>query len=199
MYTIGITGGVGAGKSQVMAYLKNAFDAEVLLADEVGHLVMKRGQRCYKKVRDLFGPEVVAADGELDRSAIAARVFGHPEQLEALNAIVHPAVKEYILEFQENQRKSGKKYFFLEAALLLEEKYDAICDEMWYVFASERVRAARLAQSRGYSAEKSRQIMANQLPEEVFRKKTDFVLDNSGDFSETERQIQEHMKELNRS
>ena len=171
MRTIGITGGVGAGKSEVMAYLQRQYEAAVIRADDVGHLLMERGNTCYDRILGLFGRAVLSGDGELDRKAIAGRVFREPELLKALNDI------------------------FLEAALLVEEKYDVICDELWYVYAEEPVRVERLRKSRQYSEEKIRNMMASQLTEEEFRKACCFVLDNSGDFQHTARRIDQRMRQ----
>ncbi|MGO5548165.1 dephospho-CoA kinase [Wansuia hejianensis] len=195
MRTIGITGGVGAGKSEVMAYLQRQYEAAVIRADDVGHLLMERGNTCYDRILGLFGRAVLSGDGELDRKAIAGRVFREPELLKALNDIVHPAVKAYVLHAFEQERKKGRKFVFLEAALLVEEKYDVICDELWYVYAEEPVRVERLRKSRQYSEEKIRNMMASQLTEEEFRKACCFVLDNSGDFQHTARQIDQRMRQ----
>ena len=88
--------------------------------------------------------------------------------LEKLNAIVHPAVKEYIKRAIEKEREYGTPFFVIEAALLIEDKYDEICDELWYIYADEQTRIERLKLHRGYSEEKIRDLFANQLSEEEF-------------------------------
>ena len=195
MRSIGITGGVGAGKSEVMAYLQEQYGAAVILADDVGHSLMQKGNDCYEEIRRLFGDTVLDPQGELDRKAIAEQVFCKPELLQALNTIIHPAVKSHVLRTFELEEKAGRKYVFLEAALLVEEQYDEICDELWYVYAEESVRAERLRKSRRYSEEKIRSMMAAQLSDEEFRKACGFVLDNSGDFKETIRQVDQRMRQ----
>jgi dephospho-CoA kinase len=194
MKIIGITGGVGSGKSEVMAYLEKQYRAAALRADDVGHRLIRSGGICYDKVLSLFGREAAGPDGELNRSVMAERVFRDPGLREKLNGIIHPAVRTYILHAIEEERAAGRRFFFLEAALLIEEKYDEICDELWYVYAEEAVRRDRLKAGRRYSEEKIRRIMESQLSEEEFRKACSFVIDNSRAFSETVRQIDQRMK-----
>ncbi|WP_240286042.1 dephospho-CoA kinase [Lawsonibacter sp. OA9] len=195
MKMIGVTGGVGSGKSEVMKYIAGNYDAAVLLADHAGHLLMKSGQACYEPVRRLFGDGVLDEDGELDRSRIARIVYQDHAQLEALSRIIHPAVRKYISEQIEAAAEQGKTYFFLEAALLLEEHYDEICDEVWYIYAHQSVRRERLKKSRNYSDAKITQMIANQLDEEEFKKRCDITIDNSGTFENTARQIEARMKQ----
>ena len=137
---------------------------------------------------------MIREDGELDRAAMAKRMFREPELRKAMNGIIHPAVRTYILQAISDEQAAGRRFFFLEAALLIEEKYDEICDELWYVYAEESVRRERLKASRQYSGEKIRQIMASQLTEEEFRRACCFTVDNSGSFSDTARQIDARMK-----
>lgn len=195
MYVFGITGGVGSGKSRVMEYLETTHGARVLLMDNLGHELMAKGAVCYNPILDLFGPEVLAEDGEFDRKAIGAKVFADRELLEKLNAIVHPAVKRRVEQLLEEAMQQGVDFFFMESALILEEKYDSMCDELWFVYAEESVRRDRLKESRGYSEEKIDLILKNQLSEEEFRSHCSFVINNSGDIEETKKQIDERMKQ----
>ena len=98
MITIGITGGVGAGKSTVLDFLEEKYQAYVMKADEIGHLVMEPGQSCYEPVIALFGRQIIKNDKTIDRRQVSDVVFSHPELLEKLNQIIHPAVKQYIRE-----------------------------------------------------------------------------------------------------
>ena len=194
MRIIGVTGGVGSGKSAVLNYLEEHFDSRVVKADEVGHLLMMPGRECYEPIIELFGEWVVKEDTSLDRQAIASIVFQQPDMLKKLDDIVHPAVYRYIVKEIERSRKEETEFFFIEAALLLEEKYDEICDELWYIYADEEVRKERLIEGRGYSEKKVREIMANQLSEDEFSSHCDFEIDNSGDFEETKKQLDHRMK-----
>lgn len=197
MRFIGITGGVGAGKSEILRYIRERYPCEIYLADEVAHLVKQSGTKAYKALLSLLGPGVAGGDGQIDRAAMADRIFADPALLEQVNDIIHPAVKEFLLERLEEAKAAGKaELFFVEAALLIEGGYLALVDEMWYIYADEAVRRERLRAFRGYSAEKIRQIMSSQLTEEQFRENCDFIIDNSGEFTETCRQIDKRLNEI---
>lgn len=190
MKLIGITGGVGAGKTEVLGLLKKLCRCRVLPADEVGNEVKLPGQPCYERLVELLGRQVLAADGTIDKKKMAGMIFSDPSLLDRVNNIIHPEVKRYILEQVASERKKGEAdYFFLEAALLIECGYEAILDELWYVHADESVRTARLKESRGYSDEKIRQIFESQLSEADFRAHCSVVIENNGDLLETRRQL----------
>lgn len=192
-YVIGITGGVGAGKSQVLSLLKENFGAEVIAADEVGRELMEPGGACFLPVAELFGPAVIKADGTLDRTMIAGIIFQDKQMLERQNAIIHPAVKAEIIR---RCRLSEAKWIAVEAALLLEAHYEDVCDEFWYIFADEETRRRRLKESRGYTDERINAVMNSQLTDEQFRCGCDRVIDNSGSLAETKAQIERALREL---
>lgn len=195
MITLGITGGVGAGKSTILDFLEVRYHAFVLKADEVGHLVMEPGQECYEPVIALFGSKVVKKDDKtIDRRQISDVVFSHPDLLEKLNGIIHPAVKRYILEQLALRKEEDRAICVVEAALLLEENYQEFCDEVWYIHTDKEIRISRLMESRGYSREKSESIISSQASEEFFRANTDFEINNSGTEEETRKQIEERLK-----
>ena len=194
MKVIGVTGGVGAGKSEILNYIADNWNATVVEADEVGYLVMKPGKSCFAPIVELFGPGILQEDGTLDRTRIAQMVFEDKNLLEKLNAIVHPAVKKYIRKAIQREEENETDFFIVEAALLIEDKYDEICDELWYIYADEETRTERLKKNRGYSEEKIKSIFANQLSEDEFSEHCDFELDNSGDFEDTKEQIMQRMQ-----
>ena len=194
MRVIGVTGGVGSGKSAVLNYIEAHFDARIVKADEVGHMLMMPWGKCFEPVVKLFGDWVVREDGSLDRQAIAQIVFKDPEMLKKLNAIIHPEVKKYIVREIERSRKEETEFFFIEAALLLEEKYDEICDEILYIYCEKEVRIERLRRDRGYSDERIRQVMENQLSDEEYEAHCDFQLYNDEDVAHTYLQIERRMR-----
>lgn len=194
MRVIGVTGGVGAGKSEILNFIADNWNATVVEADEVGYLVMKPGKSCFAPIVELFGPGILQADGTLDRTRISEMVFEDRGLLDQLNAIVHPAVKRYILKAIQRERENETDIFIVEAALLIEDKYDEICDELWYIYADEETRIERLIRNRGYSEEKIRSIFANQLSEDEFSEHCDFEIDNSGEFERTKEQIIQRMR-----
>ena len=190
---VGVTGGVGSGKSTVLQYMESEYGALILRTDDLAREMMEPGGACYEEVLELFGRDVLQEDGTFDRAGIAARVFDDPELLERLNSITHPAVIRQITETVEKAELQGIKIICLESALFLDEqgrkKGNESYDELWYVYADEGVRRERLKASRGYSEEKISAIIANQVSEEMLRKNCDAVIDNSGEFSLTEKQI----------
>ncbi len=196
MIFIGITGGVGAGKSAVLDYLAGQQGIKVMLADEIAHELMEPGTKCYKRLKNLFGDEPIwQEDGHFDRPALAKVIFSDDDKRTALNNIVHPAVKEYVIEAKNAAQKDGLFMLVLEAALLIEEKYDEICDELWYIYTSEENRRKRLKASRGYSDEKIDNIFASQLTEEEYRKHCKKVIDNNGDIDNTIASINKALSE----
>ena len=190
MLVIGITGGVGAGKSSVLNLLKEHCNCKLVLADDVGNKVKEPGQKCYSQIVELLGTDILEEDLTINRIKMATKIFANPEILYQVNEIIHPAVKEYILKEIESEKKKKKiDVFFLEAALLIEAGYTPYLDELWYIFSEKNVRIKRLKESRGYSDEKILQIMEQQLSDVEFRKHADVILDNSNSFKETFMQI----------
>ncbi|MCR5602419.1 MAG: dephospho-CoA kinase [Lachnospiraceae bacterium] len=198
MKIIGITGGVGAGKSTVLDIIKDNCNCFIIIADEAAHEVERKGRKCYVELVELLGRDILGTDGEIDKKAMAARIFDKDNKklLQQVNEIVHPRVKEYILGLIEEHRIKGDvDWLFIEAALLIEDGYKEICDELWYIYADEEVRAARLKASRGYSDEKIRDIMKSQNDDAVFRANCDHVIENNGDLEITKRRIGELIKD----
>ena len=182
MKTIGITGGVGAGKSLVLNYLQNHYNARVYLADDIANDLKLPGQSCYDKIIELLGRNIIDSEGLIDKNKMAEKIFSHKELLDEVNRIIHPAVKEYVLSQIELERKKGEiDYFILEAALLIEEGYDRILDELWYIHADTSVRSRRLKETRNYTRDKIDHIMDSQLSETEFRKHCKVVISNNSD------------------
>lgn len=182
MLFIGITGGIGAGKTTVIEYIASHYPARILSADEIAKGLCRPGGACHEALRTSFSDASYwNEDGSMNRKTFTAEVFSDEEKRNRLNAIVHPAVKRYIIkEFEKEKQTGTAAYLILEAALLVEEHYDEICDELWYVYASEETRRERLMRTRGYTREKADQIMKSQLPENRFRHVCERVIDNDG-------------------
>ncbi|MBQ2117266.1 MAG: dephospho-CoA kinase [Lachnospiraceae bacterium] len=190
MKIIGITGGVGAGKSEILSYISKNYSCRVIRADEAAHLLEEPGQHCYEQLVELLGTKILNHDLTINKKAMADVIFKDKAILERVNAIIHPEVKKYIIEQIELEKeKNNVKYFFIEAALLIEEKYDQIADELWYIHSDVAIREKRLAKNRHYSAAKTADIMRGQLSEEEFRKHCAVVISNNGDLEETYKQI----------
>ena len=191
MITIGVTGGVGAGKSEILHYLENKYNCRILLSDDAAKELEMPGGDLYGPLVTLlsgYGPgndrDLLLKNGEIDKAEMARRIFSDADLLRKVNELVHPAVNRYILDEIERERRSGEREFFvLESALLVENGYDRIVDSMWYIHCDEPVRRMRLKSSRGYSDEKITGIMDKQVSEEVYRRSCDIVIDNTGPFT----------------
>lgn len=198
MKVLGITGGVGSGKTTVLDYLGRTYGARIIQADKAAHFLQEPGQNCYDKITEAFGNGILNRDQTINREKLSEIVFQDPENLEKLNRLVHPAVKEYIVtEIEREKKRKQAPFLVIEAALLIEDRYDVICDEIWYIFAPEEVRIQRLCSFRGYTRERAKAIMKNQLAEEAFRLHSQFAVDNSSNivdntYEQIDRGLREH-------
>src|SRR5699024_10463545 len=109
------TGGVGAGKSTVLRCLETEWSAYTIQADQVGHRIIEPGERCYDRMTELFGKQIIKNDKTIDRRMVSDVVFGNEEMRRKLNSLLHPAIKAYILEKLEEERKAGRKIAVVEA------------------------------------------------------------------------------------
>ena len=187
---IGITGGVGAGKSEVLRIISENCNCRIIIADEIAKELEGKGGICYGPLRELMGDGILDEELRIDPKKMAAAIFADEELLAKVNEIIHPAVKDEILRIiDETQAEGIYDYLFIEAALLIEDGYDLICDELWYVYAPEGIRRRRLSLSRGYSDEKITSIMKSQLDDEIFRKYCSVVINNDKDVETVKEQI----------
>ena len=191
---IGVTGGVGAGKSEILNYMKSNYNCRILLADEAARALEAPGGAIYQPLISLLEEypaadpatgkalaPITLEDGRINNPEMARRIFTEPDLLKKVNNLVHPAVKEYILSTFAKEQEIGRLDFFVvEAALLIECGYGENVDAMWYIYCDESERRRRLKASRGYSDEKIDNILKSQLSEQTFRENADVVIDNSG-------------------
>lgn len=182
---------VGAGKSAVLDYLNEDKRYMVLLADEVAHDLMEPGTKCYDRLKKEFLEEdIYLPAGGFDRNKLAQVIFSDDDKRKRLNEIVHPSVKEFVIETVEKAQKEGiVSIVFFEAALLIEERYYEICDELWYIYTSEDNRRKRLKENRGYTDEKIDNIFDSQLKDEQFRQYCQVIIDNNGSIYDTRKQV----------
>lgn len=183
---IGLTGGIGCGKSHVLETLV-ALGAEGIDADKIAHDVMAPGGPAYDPLIAAFGPQVVGPDGAIDRAKLGALVFRDPDALARLEGIVHPAVYEAT---KARVEKSGAPVVVIEAIKLLEAGLSVtLCDEVWVVTCSEAAQLDRLARTRGMSAEEVQRRRANQMPHDQMAGQADRVIDTNGTLAETEEKV----------
>lgn len=195
MKVIGITGGVGSGKSALLHAVSQEFSCEVLLADDVANFLKEPDQICYAPLVSLLGQEVLDEKGFIDKNKMAQIIFGDRTVLEAVNALVHPAVKKYLTDrIAEEKKHQRVDYVFVEAALFIEAGYCDIVDSLWYIYADQEVRIQRLRTGRGYSLDKIDSIMKKQLQEEVFRQAADVVIDNSHSLENAMQQVRAELR-----
>ena len=196
MIIIGVTGGMGAGKSCVLSYLEEKWNARTIRLDDISRDLLARNGLCYEETINIFGEKIVMPDGNLDRPLIAKMIFEDSRLRDRLNSLVHPAVKAEVRWIAEEMRQLDAGLLVIEAALLIEGGYKEICDEIWYIYAKESVRRMRLRESRGYTDERIDRTFATQLSDEAFRARVDFVVDNSGSFEDAARAIDSHLISL---
>lgn len=202
MKKIVITGGVGSGKSKVLEYLRCNCNCKIIRADDIAKELMAPGCRCYFDIIDAFPDEVLVSEATgsdsdlvkvngnssypaLDTDKLSSIVFANEEGRAKINKIVHPAVKEYVLEDVADEEKKGAyDYYFFEVALAIEEGYDQLFDETWFVYASRSTRCERLMSKRGYSRDRVNEIMSSQLSDEAYRTHSTATINNDGNIEE---------------
>lgn len=188
---IGITGGIGTGKSTVLKLLNEKFGFYVFEADKVGHELMKSGEIVYNKIVETFGNEILDDNNEIDRKAMSELVFSNKEKLEVLNNIVHPEViAEMVRRMEYESKNHNINNFVIEAALLIESGCNKICDKVWYIYSDDDTRIERLKKGRGMKEEDIKAVMKNQLKYEEFKTGTSYVIDNSLSIENTCLQIE---------
>lgn len=187
---IGLTGGIGSGKTTVAGILAE-LGADVLDSDKVGHDVYRPGTDGFRQVTEAFGRDIVAADGTIDRRKLGARVFGDPEALRRLNAIVHPliglAVRAWL---QQAQAEPKTTPIVIEAAVLMEAGWQFF-DEVWVVIVEPETAIARVMASRGMTADEVRSRLAVQMSNEERVRRANRVIDNDGTPAELRARVEE--------
>ena len=199
MLRVGLTGGIGCGKTTVAAIMAE-LGCHVLNADKMAHAVIAPGQPAYDEVRREFGANMVAADGAIDRARLAAVVFADPKRLAALNAIVHPRVlRELDRELERLSLNDPHGVAIVEAALLIEARYHERLDRLVLVTCTREQQLERLtnpAFGRAMSREHAEQRIAAQMPLDEKRKLPHDEIDSSGSLDHTEKQVKKLVEEL---
>ena len=204
---IGVTGGIGSGKSLVMEILEEEHGAKIILSDQVAHELMEPGAKSYQDILAAFGEEILKEDRTIDRTKLSAIVFSDPDKLSKLNGITHPnaiqEIRDRMAAFAreaapgagQNEtddpvsittRDQGQdlRIIAVESALLLEAGMDQDFDSFWYVWADPEVRVKRLMEGREYTEDR-----ASQKDDSYYRDRCQVVIDNSAGRQETAAQV----------
>jgi len=184
MLTIGITGGIGSGKSTVTKILAE-LGAPIIDADKVGHAIYQPDGPAYAEMVEAFGEKILAPDHTIDRKKLGPVVFGDPAALKRLNAIVHPKMFQRMKEMVEGMRAAGeRKPIVIEAAVLIEAKWGPLFDEIWLVTAAKERVVERVELERGLKPEQTEARIQAQLSDDERRRHATEVIVNDGTITE---------------
>ena len=195
MKVIGLTGGIGSGKSTVSQYLLE-LGAVILDADKVGHEAYRPNTETWREVVAAFGREILTPDDEIDRKKLGGIVFGNPESLARLNQIMHPRMYDMMKVRIEEYRQQGVDVVVLEAAILLEANWTPLVDEVWVTVASESTVVQRVKERTGLTEEQILARIRSQLSSEERAKQADVIINNDGSQEELKAKVEELWKGL---
>jgi dephospho-CoA kinase len=190
MKIIGLTGGIGSGKSTMARFLKE-LGAVVIDADKVGHEVLRSDAEVKQEIVAAFGEGVLTAGGSVSRQKLGRIVFGNPESLLKLNVIMHPRIAEVVKAQLEGYRKDGARVVVVEAPLLLEAGWDSLVDEVWVTVAAEATVLKRLEERAGLSEAESLERLRSQMSAAERVRQADVVIDTDCTLDELEKKVVE--------
>lgn len=188
---IGITGGIGSGKSLVAEILKKEVDAVIIDTDRIGHTLLEDEEIKSSIVLE-FGKKILDANNKIDRKALGKIVFNDNLKLGTLNTILHKEIEKRVDELISIHK--SKKYLVIETALLIQAGYVDKCDKIWVIYANKENRLLRLLEERGLSKEYVESIIDKQSRDEDFFEIADEIIDNSKSYIETRDRVLEILK-----
>ena len=197
MKLVGLTGGVGSGKSTVAAILRE-LGAEVVDADEASHAVYEPGTPGFAAVVRDFG-EGYVRKGRIDRDALGELVFKDSDARRRLNSIVHPLVRDWMAQRTAEALERGADVVVQDVPLLFENKLEELFSTVVLVWVPEEVQVERLVGGRGFTPERAREVIAAQMPIDAKRSRATHVIDNSGTKESTRLQVERLWRALRRS
>jgi dephospho-CoA kinase len=195
MKVIGITGGIGSGKSTVSQFLAE-LGAVIIDADKVGHEAFKPHTETWREVVAAFGRQILTSKGDIDRGKLGKIVFGSPESLEQLNRIMHPRMYDMVKARLEEYRRRGVEVVVLEATLLLEAGWTSLVDEVWVTMAGEATVLKRLQGRGGLSEPEALARIRSQMSNEERVKHSDVIVNNDCDLTELKVRVGELWQSL---
>jgi dephospho-CoA kinase len=195
---VGITGGLGAGKSQLAALYREA-GYPVFGADEIAREIVASGMPALQEITRLFGAKALRADGSLDRAFVRARITADPTLRKQLEAITHPRIQERAQALAQEAFARGASLVFYEAPLLFEAKSDRKLDKVICVHAPDELRIERVMRRDGTSREDTEKLLASQLPQEEKMRRSDYLVENSGGLEELRAEAERVLGEIQES
>jgi dephospho-CoA kinase len=200
MHFIGLTGGVGSGKSVCLRYLSDKYNAAVLSTDDLARKLSDAGEPVNEKIHERFRDyDVFLPDGNMDRPAMAKLIMNDRDLRTALDDIIHPAVIEKIMGLRDILEADGREFFFVESAILIESGFFRNVDESWLVYAPVEIRRARLKETRGYSDQRIDAMLKAQLSYDDYLKYCSEVIKNGGSVEEMQESVDRAIEHLRRS
>ena len=192
MKVIGLTGGIGSGKSTVAAFLKE-FGAEIIDADKLGHETLRHGTPVWKDIVAAFGVSMIGTNGDIDRGKLAVLVFNSPEAVARLNSITHPRILTQVRQLLKDYEARGTAVVIVEAALLIETEADwrSIVNEIWVTVAPQEIKLARLKVRSNYSEEESLKRMRSQSSDKYRIQHAGKVIDTDLPLPELKKRVKE--------
>lgn len=190
MKVIGLTGGIGSGKSTVSGFLAQ-LGAVIIDADRVGHEVLSISSQVRRELLATFGWQVLTPRGEVNRKKLAEIVFSHPGSLSRLNQIMHPRMYDMVKVQLEEYRKQGVGVVVLEAPLLIEANWTSLVDEVWVTVASQSTVLRRLKEKFGLSEPEALARIRCQLASEERVKHAGVIIDTDCDLDELKAKVKE--------
>ena len=193
MQVIGLTGGIGVGKSEVAKALAD-YGATIIDADAEGHHAYDKGSIGWRRIVEIFSSGILNEDGEVDRSRLGALVFANPQALAWLNAAIHPLIRQRVTQAIAQHRENGVDVAVVDAALLYQARWDDLADEIWVVSAPPGAVAERLRE-RGMTADDIRRRTEAQAGAEAAFARADVIIDNYGSLDGLRARVQELWQE----
>ena len=188
MYTIGLTGGIGTGKSEVLSILRD-LGASTVEADLLAHEIYSPGKPAWQDIIDTFGSSILTAEQQINRKKLGEIVFANRNKLNKLNQIVHPRIFEHLKDFIEEQKIAGVRLLVIEAAVLIEAGWTEMVDSVWVVKASKGTIINRLKKKTTLTEKQITQRINAQISDAKRQEKANEILINNGDKADLRDQV----------